>query len=168
MTKFVLKTFVISAILIGVGFYVNYLLTGNTPNLAIQKPSMPDLNLSKISESATELFNLNEKDSSDTKYLYKWRDAKGIIHYTSEKPAVNITVETIKLSSETNIVPAVSTTDTNQNTSQIQLPQGVDDDKSNAILYSPQGIEQLFDQANDVQNLINEHYDDKSTLSEQQ
>lgn len=168
MTKFVLKTLFISAILIGVGFYVNYLLTGNTPNLDIQKPSMPDLNLSKISKSATDLFDLNGEELSDTKYLYKWRDAKGIIHYASEKPAADIEVEKIKLSSETNIVPAVSAADTNQNAPQSQLPQAVNSDESNANLYSPQGIEQLFDQANDVKNLINEHYEQQSASSEQQ
>ncbi|MFT5395267.1 MAG: hypothetical protein ACI85N_000451 [Gammaproteobacteria bacterium] len=168
MTKFVLRTLVISAILIGLGLYVNYLLTGNTPNLVIQKPSIPDLNLSKISESATDLFDLNGDASSDTKYLYKWRDAKGIIHYASEKPAADIEIEKIKLSSETNIVPAVSTADTNQNAPQIQLPQSVNVDKSNENFYSPQGIEQLFDQANDVKNRINEHYDPQSTSPEQQ
>lgn len=168
MIKFVLKTLLISAILIGIGLYVNYLLTGNTPSLVIQKPSMPNLNLSKISESATDLFDLSGEELSDTKYLYKWRDTKGIIHYTSEKPAADIKVETIKLSNATNIVPAVSTANTNQNVPQKQLPETVNSDESNANIYSPQGIEQLFDQANDVKNLMNEHYDQQRTSSEQQ
>jgi len=134
----------------------------------LQKTSMPDLNLSKISESATDLFDLNGEASSATKYLYKWRDPKGIIHYTSDKPAAGITVETIKLSSETNIVPADSTGNVGENAPQRQVPQAVNSDKTSANLYSPQGVEQLFDQANDVKNLINEHYDQQSTSSEQQ
>ena len=129
---------------------------------------MPDLNLSKISESATDLFDLNGEESSDTKYLYKWRDAKGIIHYTSEKPAADINVETIELSSETNIVPAVSTANTDPDVPHTQLPQTVDSDDSGVNIYSPQGIEQLFEQANDVKNLMDEHYDQQRKSSEQQ
>lgn len=168
MTKFVLKTLFISSILIGVGLYANYLLTGNSPNLVLPKPSMADLNLSKISGSATDLFDLNGEESTDTKYLYKWRDAKGIIHYTSVKPDAGINVETIELSSETNIVPAVSTTNTNQNVPHTQLPQTGDTDDSGLNIYSPQGIEDFFDQANDVKSLMNEHYDQQRKSSEQQ
>ncbi len=166
MTKFVLKTLFISSTLIVVGLYVNYLLTGNSPNLVLPKSSMPDLNLSKISESATNLLDLNGEESTDTKYLYKWRDAKGIIHYTSVKPDAGINVETIELSSETNIVPAVSTT--NQNIPHSQLPQTSDIDESEVNIYSPQGIEDLFDQAKDVKNLMNEHYGQQRKTSEQQ
>jgi hypothetical protein len=168
MTKFVLKILLVSAILIGIGFYVNYLLTGNSLNLALQNPSMPNLNISKISESVANIFDLNGEESPDTKYLYKWRDAKGIIHYTSEKPAAGTTVEKIELSNETNIVPAASTTITNQNEPHTQLQQTVDSGEHGVNIRSPQSIEQLFDQANDIKNLINEQYDQQKKSSEQQ
>ena len=159
MTKIILKILLISFILIGAGLYANYLITGNSPKLVLQESQIPDLNISKIAESATDLFSSNGEGTSETKYLYKWRDAKGIIHYTSEKPAADIKVETIKLSSDTNIVPAASEAETKQNVSHDQLPEIDNSDDSSVNLYSPQGIEQLFDQTNDVKNLMNEHYE---------
>jgi len=167
MTKFVIKTLIISIILIGIGFYVYYLKTGNMTNSVIQEPNISDLNLSKITSSATNLLNLKRNESSDTKYLYKWRNSKGIIHYTSEKPAADIAVETIELSSDTNIVPAVTEANINQTDPQSQLPQNENTAESNANLYLPQGLEQLFDQADSVKNLINEHYSEDSTQENQ-
>jgi len=165
MTKFLLKTLLISSIVIGVGLYLNYLMTGNSPNLVLQKPNMPDLNLSKISESATDLFDFNEESTSVAKYLYKWRDEKGVMHYTSEKPDADIKVETIELNRDTNIVPAVSDEKTQHNPAITQSRNDTETLESSTDLYTPDGIEQLFDQANDVQNLINEHYEQQKSAT---
>jgi Domain of unknown function (DUF4124) len=165
MFKIILKTLLISCLLIAIGFYTNYLLTGNLPNVVSHKVNMPDLNLSKISESATDLFDFNEESASVTKYLYKWRDAKGVMHYTSEKPAADIKVETIELTSDTNIVPAISDEETQHNPALTQSRNDTETVESSTDLYTPEGIEQLYNQANDVQNLINEHYDQQKAVT---
>gem|GEM_PF-1876214 len=168
MIKIVLKILLISSISIGIGLYANYLMTGDLPNLVLHKSNMPVPGLSKISESVTKLFDFSGEGSSDSKYLYKWRNAKGIIHYTSEKPAADIEVETIELSRDTNIVPAVSEASIKQNDSHKPSPETRNLDVSAVNHYSPQGIEQLFDQANNVKDIVNEHYEQQNSSSKQQ
>lgn len=168
MIKIVLKILLISFILTGIGLYVSYLMTGNLPNFALQKANYSELDPAKIAESATNLFDFSGEKTPDTKYLYKWRDAKGIIHYTSEKPAADIEIKTIKLSSDTNIVPAVSAADTVENPSHSLVTEIQDAADSRANLYTPQGIEQLFEEANDEKNLMNERYDQQNLSTERQ
>ena len=66
MLKNVLKTLIILFILTGIGLYANYFTTGKLPVLERAKAGIFDLNISKISESATDLFDLN-KEKATTK-----------------------------------------------------------------------------------------------------
>lgn len=159
MFKFLLKIIFIFILIFGFSNYANYLMTGETPEI-ITKP-LPDLDISVIKKSISKKLN-SEKETikvapeTESTYLYKWRDDKGIMHYTSEKPTGEIkSLESIKLSNNTNIIPS-DNNDTKQ----------VNDKKSTQLLstelpanlYSPEGIKQLFDKAKDIQNLMDENF----------
>ncbi|MBL1140874.1 MAG: DUF4124 domain-containing protein [Proteobacteria bacterium] len=165
MFKLSLKIIIIIILLFGFSNYANYLITGNSPEISINKPVLPDINFSEIRESLSNKLESDKKaiepEIKET-YLYKWRDEKGVIHYTSEKPSEKTqSLESIKLSTQTNVVPAISEKDkTDRTTKQPESPQQSSFPSTDlpANIYSPEGIKHLFDQAKDIQNLMNEQF----------
>ncbi len=157
MLKFLFKLILVILILFGLSSYTNYLLTGKTPDIAINKPTLPDIEISKLTDTLSDKFNIiEEKKPAANTYLYKWRDTKGVIHYTSKKPPENIQdFESIKLSNNTNVVPAVSD---NEVIHEKQTQQQAPSENLSTNIYSPEGIKKLFDQAKDVQNLMNDQF----------
>jgi uncharacterized protein DUF4124 len=165
MLKILLKILFVIILLFGIGSYSNYLITGETPKLDINKPVLPDIKLSDITDSISEKYeSVKEKVEPESKetYLYKWRDEKGVMHYTSEKPSGNIqNLESIKISNDTNVVPAAPNNKANtENINQPQLPS-TDMPKN---VYSPEGIKHLFEQAKNIQNLTNEQFNQQERV----
>lgn len=171
MFKFLFKIILICILLFGFSHYANYLATGKAPDLDFKRSSLPDIDIPNITESiSNKIESVKEKPKPIVKdsYLYKWRDDKGVIHYTSEKPTGDIkSLESIKISNDTNIVPAVSENNenhsgNNQENSQSQTPPS----NMPANVYSAEGIKQLFDQAKNVQNLVNEQFTELENKSQ--
>jgi hypothetical protein len=162
MLKFLYKIIFILILLFGIRIYTNYMMTGQTPTLSISKPELQNISISKLTDSLSDKVNVvKNKVTPDTKktetYLYKWRDKKGVIHYTSEKPSDEINnLESIKIDNQTNVVPAVS--DNSANVDPIQEKSANSSTTMPNNLYSPEGVKQLFDQAKNVQNLMNEQF----------
>lgn len=111
---------------------------------------LQEINLDNITESAKNIINPILKNT-EKKYMYKWRDAKGVIHYTSAKPAEHINVETIELSTETNVVPAISESNTNDGIRE-EVPVSSITNETTSDIYTVEGIERLVEQAKAIQN----------------
>jgi uncharacterized protein DUF4124 len=156
MLKFLFKIIIFISIASGFAYYANYLMTGKTPDIPINKPILPDINLSKVTGSISNKFkSIKKKEPVKDASLYKWRDTKGVIHYASEKPSEKINYEEIIFNNSTNLVPAVSDSETvHENPSQQPSPST----NLPTNIYSPEGIKHLFDQANDIQNLMNDQF----------
>jgi len=157
------KIIFILVLLFGIKMYANYMMTGKTPELQINKPALPEVSISKLTNSfSNKVDSVKDRLTPEAKkkdaFLYKWRDEKGVIHYTSEKPAAQITnLESIKIDNQTNVVPAVS-----DNSSKTEPTQQQNTPASSGIptnIYSPEGIKQLVDQAKNIQNQVNEQYE---------
>lgn len=163
MLKFLYKIILILVMLFGIRMYANYMMTGKTPELQVNKPALPEVSISKLTNSlSNKVDSVKDKFTPKAKkqetYLYKWRDEKGVIHYTSEKPAAQITnLESIKIDNQTNVVPAVS--DNSSKTEPAQQQNTPVSSGMPANIYSPEGIKQLVDQAKNVQNLMNQQYE---------
>ena len=149
--------------------YAKYLMTGQTPDFNLNKSDLAEINLSDITDTISDKVEsvkekaIPESNKSEIS-LYKWRDEKGVIHYTSEKPTSEVKkLETIKIDNQTNVMPAVSDAERGESPSSVQTTQ-----QSTPLipenLYSPEGVKQLIDQAKDVQNLVNEHYDQQQEI----
>lgn len=163
MLKFLLKTFLTVFILLGFGSYANYLMTGRAPTLDIQSPVIPDINISDISSDITENISQKikptEKKNNDAKeYMYKWRDSKGVIYYSSERPPDDINYESIAYNKETNVVPAIKPGKSPEPT----RPSNKFVDN----VYSPEGIKNLFEQAKDIQNIVNDQFQQQDQVIE--
>lgn len=171
MLKILFKVIIAILIFVGLGYYSNYLMTGKTPSIDINKLTTPDINISKFTDTFSKKIETIKQDISPKETsLYKWKDAKGVIHYTSEKPSGDIQdLESIKLSSDTNIIPSVSApapiNDSSERSSSHQQTQTTTEAPSN--IYSPEGIKNLINEAKDVQNLMNEQFNQQENLINQ-
>lgn len=167
MFKFLLKIIFIIVLSFGFSNYANYLVTGKVPEINITAPKLDDINFSEIKESIFhKLDSETKKVEPEIKetYLYKWRDEKGVIHYTSEKPSEKIqNLESIKLSNQTNVVPAVSETTPASEKRDSKLPST----NLPENIYSPDGIKHLFEQAKDIHNLMNEQFSQQEDVIHQ-
>ena len=160
MLKFFLKLIFIIVLIFGFSNYANYMITGETPEIIKKTSSLTELNISTINKSITNKLNSRKEKTktepeTKTTYLYKWRDDKGVMHYTSEKPIGEIkSLESIKLSNNTNVI---TTNKNNEATaSEKKSTQSVSTDLPTNI-YSPEGIKQLFDKAKNIQNIMDEN-----------
>ena len=154
-----MKALVIAIILLGAGNYASYMLTGKTPSIINEAPRLPDINLPDIKKSLSQKIDaIKDKtdDNTEVQHLYKWRDDKGVIHFSSEQPVGIDNVETISYHKETNTVPAIGlikentdspVNNTSPNNLSTEIPENI---------YSPEGIKQLINQAQDVQKLVND------------
>ena len=167
MLKFIFKIIFMSVLLFGVSMYAKYLMTGQAPELNLDNPTLPDIDISQIKDSISDKVGsvkdkITAEEETKETYLYKWRDDKGIIHYTSEKPPTETkNLESIKIDNQTNVVPAVSDNvpDNTANTEPAQQTSSLPSTNMPANVYSPEGIKQLFEQAENVQNLMNEQFE---------
>ena len=148
--------------------YANYMMTGQAPELDIKTPELSKINISKLTDSLSDKVDTvkdkitSEPEKQET-YLYKWRDENGVIHYTSEKPSTDIrNLESIKIDKQTNVVPAVSNNSQESQATQQQNISPTSEMPTN--VYSPEGIEQLFDHAKNVQNLIDEQFSQQEQI----
>ncbi len=170
MLKFIFKIIIVILLMFGLSNYANYLMTGKTPDISFEKPSLPKIDISKLTGSVSEKFDsIKKENSNEDTYLYKWRDAKGVIHYTSEKPSNNIAnIESIKINNDTNVVPSVpSVSSVSSNEEESVQQQSVASELPTEIppnLYSPEGVKQLFDQAKNVQNQMNEQFQEQENI----
>jgi len=167
MLKFLFKISIVVLLLFGVSNYSNYLISGQTPEINSDKSVLPDINISNLKNTISNKFKSTKKEKPTIvkeSYLYKWRDAKGVIHYTSEKPHEDVNnLETIKLSNNTNIVPSALENDTetqSKSTQHAQLPST----NLPANIYSPEGIKHLFEQAKSIQNLMNRQFSQQENI----
>jgi hypothetical protein len=168
MFKFLLKLIFTFILLFGVSNYANYLVTGKTLDLDLKKSLLSDISISKLSNSISgkaESVNQNIKPEAEESYLYKWRDEKGVIHYTSEKPSVEINnLESMKINNQSNVIPALSYSKNSSNTEQAQQISRQLSTELPENIYSPEGIKQLFDQARGIQNLMDDQFNQQENL----
>lgn len=170
MLKFLYKSILILVLLFGIGMYANYMMTGNAPELPVNKPALAEISISKLSHSLSDKVDavknrITPEPKRTETYLYKWRDEKGVIHYTSDKPSGEIkNLESIKIDNQTNVVPSVS--DNSANVGPTQEQSGNSSAAIPNALYSPEGVKQLFDQAKNVQHLMNEQINQQEQVFE--
>jgi len=162
MLKLLFKITLVVLILFGVSQYSNYLMTGKAPEIPATTANLPDINISKLKDSISNKFKSIKKEKTvEEIYLYKWRDTKGVIHYASEKPLEEIeNLETIKLNSNTNVVPAISDNKEKKDAPR-QKPVSTELPKN---VYSPEGIKHLFDQAKGIQGRMNEQFTQQENI----
>lgn len=107
--RFLRKLLVSGIVSLGLAGYGIYLYTGKPPWVFFQglpMPVMPKLeppSLPKLGDM------LPKAETAGKDQLYKWRDAQGQWHYTSERPAEGVKFELLTIDRSTNVLPGTET-----------------------------------------------------------
>ncbi len=142
MKKLIIKCVMMIAIFFGISQYFLYLTTGKSP--------LDGLKTSEIQLSAPDIKNIT---ASGKQTVYKWVDANGVTQYTSEAPPEQA-VTAMELDPNTNIVQGIKMPEDEEKEEkppQAEIPQG--------NIYNPKSIKKLMDDANNVQKLLNDRYE---------
>ncbi len=125
------------------------------PNVKIPDLSVPDA----IKPSNTQL----SPNNSDKDIVYKWKDSSGALHFTSSPPPEGIEFTAKGYDPNQNLIQSVKV---NKEEDQETGIAGQGDGKGGGIQnksekgignpYSPKKIEKLFDDAENVQKILNE------------
>lgn len=145
MGKLVFKAIAMLVVTIGISHYGMYLMTGRSP--------LSDLSFSKLELPSFSAPALPQGKET----AYKWKDENGVTHYSSEAPQ-HLQSTTIEVDPNTNLVQAT------------KLPEKPKEDSKEPAttqpsvnvpgpVYSPQTVKKLIDDANNVQNTLNERYE---------
>ncbi len=144
-----MKSLIIKAIFMvitfaGISQYMLYLMTGKHPFSGVEAPTL-SLEPAKLRELAP----IGNKQT-----VYKWVDENGVTQYSSEPPPENVRTQTLELDPRLNIVQGT------------EAPQAAEKPKSQppalalpeGPIYSPETINKLINDAQNVQNLLDERY----------
>jgi hypothetical protein len=128
------------------------------PLMSVSDLKMPDISLPKVVSDA-KLPKLPGADSSNQDLVYQWRDADGNLNFTSQPPPEGIEYTVKGYDPRTNLIqsvqleeePKASESDSEQND---EAPVKGTSDIGNP--YSPDKIEKLFNDAKNVEKLLND------------
>ncbi|HEY3488315.1 MAG TPA: DUF4124 domain-containing protein [Gammaproteobacteria bacterium] len=107
--RWVLKVILAAAVMTGVVGYIAHL--NNTGRLSV--PSWAENIVQRAArweDRFAATINVTKLDSlltDSTAVIYKWRDAAGVLHYTSMSPPAGVVAETVAVDSKANLIEAV-------------------------------------------------------------
>lgn len=147
MKKLIFKTTLMVLVMVGFSNYVMYLMTGKSPFSFSELPSF---------SSANSTPTLSDMLPAGKEQAYKWKDANGVVHYSSEAPPEGLDAQLIEVDPNTNLVQGISTKsepeDAQATSTQPEMPSG--------NIYNPNTIKKLMDDAKGVQETLNKRYED--------
>ena len=174
--KLLFKFIFITAIFMGIAIYGNYLSSGRLPpylesffnKIHSQSLSKPEF-VKDLTDKAANILHGDNIQEKPPGYIYKWKDSQGQTHLTSTVPGGNIQFEKIKLQTNTNIVPGVSTSQVNESDSQDRTTAKADNSLSEMSLgdvYSPDKVKELHQGAEAIREQLNERIETQQQLLE--
>ncbi len=143
--------------------------TDGKPLMSVSDLKMPDIGLSEIAKQA-KLPNLSVSKSAHQDIVYQWRDAEGSLHFTSQPPPEGTEYTVKGYDPRTNLIqsvkieeePEVSVTDSEQN-ERTQVKGASDIGNP----YSPEKVEKLFNDAKNVEKLLNDRMKQQEAMTGQ-
>lgn len=162
LKKLVFKLLGAAFIMFGLSTYVGYLYTGQLPPfLSGLQGVLPARGAAPAAGAAnwTDIGSMQGKTETDeggyrrvesgATTFYKWQDAQGRWHFDQRKPP-----ETVKAAKQNVSVPAIGSVAPAP--AQEQAAAKPTDEPVLANPYSRDGVQQILDQARDVQRMMNE------------
>ena len=148
MAKIILKMVVMLMVVVGVSNYALYIMTGKTP-FSASDLKMPDISAPRVDS----LVNGGKTTA------YKWTDENGVVHYSSEPPPEQQQVEVLEVDPNVNLVQGV------QKKEEVPGPGSQPAlDLPGGNVYSPKNVQKLIQDAKDVQQKLNERYQEQEKI----
>ncbi len=144
MGKLIFKIAVMLIIVVGMSNYVMYIMTGKSPfSFSGNGPSLPN------APSMSDLVPAGKQTA------YKWTDANGVVHYSSEPPPEGQQATELEVDPNANLIQGLREAPADNPapaaTPEAVMPQG--------HVYDPRTIQKLMDDAKQVQETLNERYE---------
>jgi len=128
---------------------------------------MPDLGLPDLPEGVDmPAVDLPAGDSGQD-IVYKWRDAEGNLHFTSQPPPEGIEYETKGYDPQANLIQSVKPEPKQEKESASAEPSDTSQVNKNSDIgnpYSPEKVEKLYKDAQNVQKLLNERFKQQEAI----
>ncbi len=123
-------------------------------DLKVPGLELPDL--PKISSLPTTSSGKEVANSSAGTVIYQWKDSGGNIQFTSNPPSAGVEYTVKGYDPNTNVIQSVKLPEVG--TRSAEQGRNEETTKNNGIskVYSPKSIEKLFDDANNVEKLLND------------
>ena len=148
MAKMIFKMVVMLAVVVGVSNYALYIMTGKTP-FSANDLKMPDISAP----------NVDSLVNGGKTTAYKWTDENGVVHYSSEPPPEQQQVEVLEVDPNVNLVQGV------QKKEEVPGPGSQPAlDLPGGNVYSPKNVQKLIQDAKDVQQKLNERYQEQEKI----
>ena len=133
------------------------------PLMSFGNINMPDISLPDLPKSSG---NNSSKSSTGKDLIYKWTDSEGNIQFSTSPPPEGIKYTVKGYDPNTNLIQAV------------ELPKEDSEDSSNdseskkspsppdgiGSVYSPEAVEKLFEDAKNVEKLLNERFKNQEAI----
>ncbi len=150
MKKILFKITLMVGVMVGISNYMIYIMTGKAP-FSISMPSLSE---------AKESFNAPSLDGimpHSTEKAYKWKDANGVVHYSSDAPQEGQNVELLNVNPNANLIQGIDiveqdTPEKNPAPTEPSIAPGTN-------VYNPETVKKLIDDAKAVQETMNTRYE---------
>ena len=153
MKRMLFKTTLMIVALVGATNYLTYIYTGKSPISF----SLPDLSKAKDMIPSPSLPTIRVPK---TETAYKWKDENGVIHYSSEPPSGDQLAEKLDVNPDTNLVQGVAIQKKpEQMTKNEEDKREIQPSMPSGNIYKPETIQKLMNDANEVQEKLNERYE---------
>lgn len=139
------------------------------PLMSFSDLKMPDVSLPELPTNLEFDGDKEDGQTSDKTLIYEWRDKDGNLNFTSEPPPPGIQYTAKGYDPRLNLIQSVETkseTETAKVDSQQQSAAN-QNPLDNGNPYSPAKIEKLFDDAEKVQDLINQRTKQQESIFNQ-
>ena len=121
------------------------------PLMSFRDLKMPNLALPEVPD-AVKGAGLKQ-DGKDV--IYKWKDAKGVLHFSSKPPPTGIEYTSKGYDPNTNLIQSVEIEEEKPVEAFAEAPN-IEKPSDLVNVYSPDKIEKLMKDANNVQKLLNQ------------
>jgi hypothetical protein len=129
------------------------------PLMSISDLKMPDLSMPGVPDSVDVPSLPGVSGSGRTDTVYQWRDKDGSLHFTTDPPPPGVEYTVKGYDPNANLIQSIKP-ESEEQVAEVESGESSDSssakDRGIGNPYSPERIEKLFDDAENVQKLIDE------------
>ena len=135
----------------------------NSPSVSLPELSMPDFLSSGLPGLPGRISSSDDESLTGNDVIYKWTDADGNLQFSNNRPPEGVVYTLKGYDSNLNVIQAVET----RATSPEAVPEFESKKKVTSVNnigspYSVERIEKLFEDANNIENLLNQRMDNQA------
>ena len=135
----------------------------NIPSVSLPELSMPDFLSSGTTEMPGDIRSSDDILPGEKDVIYKWTDADGNLQFSNNRPPEGVVYSHKGYDPNLNVIQAVETPATTpEAVPEFESKKKVTSAKDIGSPYSIERIEKLFEDANNIENLLNQRMENQA------